>query len=182
LKIDKKVLRRVVRVLLNKLPKDEETLLKVADDLDLLQTLYKKDKNFRNLLLNPKLEVEKKLQFIDELASKANLNDVVVEAVKYLVKINKANILKVLANEFKFEVERFFATVKGEIITAYPLSDEDISEIKDVVEKKIGKKVEFDVKEDPSIIGGVVVKAGSYILDASVKSFLRKLAYQLTSV
>jgi len=51
LKIDKKVLKRVVKVLLNKLPKEEEKLLKVADDLDTLQFLYKKNKDFRNLLL-----------------------------------------------------------------------------------------------------------------------------------
>ena len=182
MKIDKKVLTRVIKVLLNKFPKEEEKLLKVADDLDTLQFLYRKNKDFRNLLLNPKLEVEKKKEFFKGLAEKLSLNEIIIEAVNYLIEINRANILKVLGTEFRFEVEKFFATVKGEIITAYPLEEDERKEIKGLVEKKIGKKVEFDIKEDPSIIGGVIVKAGSYILDASIKSYLKQLAQKLTTV
>lgn len=80
-----------------------------------------------------------------------------------------------------FEVEKFFATVKGEVITAYPIDENLLEQIKKAVEEKLGKKVEFEVKQDPSIIGGVVVKAGSYVLDSSVKTYLRKLEQQLTS-
>ncbi len=180
MKIDKKLLKRVVKIMLNKLPKEEQVLLKVADDLETLQYLYKKNKDFRNFLLNPQVSVEEKIKFVDVLAEKLQLHSIVKEALEFLVKNNRANIIKVLADEFKFEIERFFATVKGEIITVFPLEEEDIQEIKMVVESKIGKKVEFDVKEDPSIIGGVVVKAGSYELDASIKSFLKKLEQQLT--
>ena len=166
--------------MLNKLPKEEQVLLKVADDLEMLQFLYRKNKDFRNFLLNPQISVEKKIQFIENLAEKLQLHPIVKEALEFLVKNNRANIIKVLADEFKFEIERFFATVKGEIITVFPLEDSEVQEIKSVVEKKIGKKVEFDIKEDPSIIGGVIVKAGSYELDASVKSFLKRLEQQLT--
>ncbi len=180
MKIDKKVLKKVVKVLLNKLPKEEKTLLKVADDLELLQFLYKKNKDFRNFFSNPDISYEKKAEFIEKFSKEQKLNEVVVEAIKYIIKVNRANILKVLASEFKFEVEKFFATLKGEIISAYEIDEEDINEIKAVFEKKIGKKVEFEVKQDPSIIGGVIVKAGSYILDASVKSYLKQLASQLT--
>ena len=180
MKIDKKLLKRVVKIMLNKLPKEEQVLLKVADDLETLQYLYKKNKDFRNFLLNPQVSVEEKIKFVDVLAEKLQLHSIVKEALEFLVKNNRANIIKVLADEFKFEIERFFATVKGEIITVFPLEEEDIQEIKMVVESKIGKKVEFDVKEDPSIIGGVVVKAGSYELDASIKSFLKRLEQQLT--
>lgn len=71
--------------------------------------------------------------------------------------------------------------MKGEIITAYPIDEETINSVKEVVEKKLGKKVEFDIKQDPSIIGGIIVKAGSYILDSSLKTYLQKLEQQLTA-
>ncbi|RMA97902.1 ATP synthase F1 subunit delta [Hydrogenothermus marinus] len=180
MKIDKKLLKRVVKVLLNKLPKEEAILLKAADDLELFQFLYKKNKDFRNFLLEPKLDVNKKLEFLDKFGKENNINETVLEAVKYITKVNRANLLKVLSKEFRFEIEKFFGTVKGEIITAYEIEEDEIKEVKDILEKKIGKKVEFEIKKDPSIIGGIVVKAGSYILDASIKSFLNKLAYNLT--
>jgi len=181
LKVDKKVLKRVVKVLLNKIPKEEAALIKVSDDLSLVQELYRKDKTFRNFILNPQLKFEEKEKVIDALAEKANLDKNVVEAIKYVVKINKGNILREISDQFMFEVERFFATVKGEVITVYPIDEKLLTEIKKVIENKLGKKVEFEVKQDPDIIGGIVVKAGSYVLDSSVKTYLRKLEQQLTS-
>lgn len=180
MKIDKKFLKRVVKVLLNKLPEDEAVLTEVSNQLEMVQTLYRKNRDFRNLLLDPKIDVNKKLQFIENLGKSLKLNEHVVEALKYIVKENKANALKVIANEFKFEVEKFFATVSGEIISAFELEEQEINEIKKVVENKIGKKVEFEIKQDPSLIGGVIVKAGSYMIDGSVKAFLKDLAYKIT--
>ena len=181
MKIDKKVLKRVVKVLLNKIPKEETALIKVSDDLALIQELYRKEKSFRNFILNPQLPFEEKEKLIDTLSERANLDKNVVEAIKYAVKINKGNILREISDQFMFEVEKFFATVKGEVITAYPIDENLLEQIKKAVEEKLGKKVEFEVKQDPSIIGGVVVKAGSYVLDSSVKTYLRKLEQQLTS-
>ncbi len=181
MKIDKKVLKRVVKVLLNKIPKEETALIKVSDDLALIQELYRKEKSFRNFILNPQLPFEEKEKLIDTLSERANLDKNVVEAIKYAVKINKGSILREISDQFRFEVEKFFATVKGEVITAYPIDEELLDQIKKAVEEKLGKKVEFEVKQDPSIIGGVVVKAGSYVLDSSVRTYLRKLEQQLTS-
>jgi len=181
MKIDKKVLKRVIKVLLNKIPKEESALIKVSDDLALIQELYRKEKSFRNLILNPQLTFEQKEKIIDALSEKANLDKYVVEALKYAVKINKGNILREISDQFMFEVEKFFATVKGEVVTAYPIDENLLEQIKKTVEQKLGKRVEFEVKQDPSIIGGVVVKAGSYVLDSSVKTYLRKLEQQLTS-
>ncbi|SNZ06618.1 F-type H+-transporting ATPase subunit delta [Persephonella hydrogeniphila] len=181
MKIDKKVLKRVVKVLLNKIPREEAALIKVSDDLSLVQELYRKDKSFRNFVLNPQLSFEDKEKVIEILSEKAKLDKNVVEAIKYLVKINKGNVLREISDQFRFEVEKFFATVKGEVITAYPIDEELLNNIKKAVEDKLGKKVEFEVKQDSSIIGGVVVKAGSYVLDSSVRTYLRKLEQQLTS-
>ncbi|RMD46062.1 MAG: ATP synthase F1 subunit delta, partial [Aquificota bacterium] len=169
-----------VKVLLNKLPKEEEVLIKVSDDLNLIQTLFRKNKEFRNFLLNPGISFEDKKKVLDNLSQEAQLNETVKEAVKYVVKQNKANVLKYIADEFKFEIEKFFATVKGEIITAFPIDEETVNQIKETVEKKLGKKVEFETKQDPSIIGGMIVKAGSYVLDSSIKTQLLKLEQQLS--
>ena len=179
MKVDKKFLKRVVKVLINKLPKEEEILIKVSDDLKLVQNLFRKNKDFRNFLMNPSISFEDKKKLIEDLAKKAQFNEVLVEALEYIVKSNKSNSLKYIADEFSFEIEKFFATVKGEIITAFPIDEKLVNEIKEKIEKKLGKKVEFETKQDPSIIGGIIVKAGSYILDSSIKTYLQKLEQKL---
>ncbi|NPA52083.1 MAG: ATP synthase F1 subunit delta [Aquificae bacterium] len=182
MKVDKKVLKRVTKILLNKVPKEEEVILKVLKDLEIISALYKKSTEFRNLILSPSIELQTKEKILNQLFQELKINDIVKQAVFYLVKIGKGNIIKELDKSFKFEVERFFATVQGEIITAYPLEESYINKIKNLVEKRIGKKVEFEIKEDKSLIGGVVVKAGSYVLDASIRFFIKKLQQQLTQV
>jgi len=179
LKVDKKFLRRVVKVLINKIPKEEEVLIKVSDDLNLIQTLFRKNKDFRNLLMHPAISFEEKKKVIENLAKEVNLHEKVIEAIEYIVKNNKANVLKYIADEFSFEIEKFFATVKGEIITAFPIDEEIVNKIKEKIEAKLGKKVEFETKQDKSIIGGIIVKAGSYILDSSIKTYLQKLEQKL---
>ncbi len=175
-----KVLKRVVKVLLNKTPKEEEKLLKVANDLEFLSELYKRNTEFRGLILNPQISFEEKEKVLKTISEKANLDKNVEEALLYLVRINKGNVFKDLGRAFRFEVEKFFATVQGEVITAYKVDEELLSEIKKILEDKIGKKVEFQVKQDPSIIGGLIVRTPSYIVDASVKSYMEKLRQQLT--
>jgi F-type H+-transporting ATPase subunit delta len=180
LRVDVKVLKRVVKVLLNKTPKEEEKLLKVANDLEFLSELYKRNAEFRGLLLNPQMPYEEKVKVLESISEKANLDKNVKDALLYLVKTHKGNVVKDLGRAFRFEVEKFFATVQGEVITAYKVDENLLNEIKKILENKIGKKVEFQVKEDPSIIGGLIVKTGSYIVDASVKSYMEKLRQQLT--
>lgn len=180
MKTDKKILKRVVKVLLKNLPKDEEVLIQTLDKLNVLQNLFKKDKGFKNFLLNPSIPVNEKLNLIDILDKQIGLSEAVKGVLIYLITENKINVLKMIADEFKFEVEKLFSTVQGEIITAYPITDDLILNIKQTVEEKLGKKVEFTIKQDPSIIGGVIVIAGSYVLDASIKNYLQKLEQQLT--
>ena len=180
MKVDKKILKKVVKYLLKKLPKEEEVLINTLDKLTAIQTLFKKNKEFRNFLLNPSIPVNEKLKIIDILDKQIGLNEPIKEVLIYLITENKVKILKLIADEFKFEVEKLFSTVQGEIITAYPITDDLVLNIKQTVEEKLGKKVEFTIKQDPSIIGGIIVRAGSYVLDASIKNYLQKLEQQLT--
>lgn len=180
MKVDKKFLKETVRELLSKSSKEESALLDTSTKLDMLSKLYKENKTFRNIVLNPKLPFEEKEKVLERIKEALSLNDSVYFILKEIVALNKANILKEIGTEFKFEVEKFFATLKGEVITAHPIDDDLLSKIRQTVEAKLGKKVEFNVKEDPSLIAGAVIRAGSYVIDTSVKSYLKKLEQQLS--
>jgi len=151
-KKEKQLLKRVVRVLLNKLPKEESVLISTLDKLEAIQNLFREDKTFRNFILNPALSPDKKLKVVDILNEKLKLTNVEKELLTYLIKNNKGKLLKYIADEFRFEVEKLFSTVKGEVVSVYPLDADIIENIKTTIEKKLGKKVEFETKQDPSII------------------------------
>ncbi|MEZ0323841.1 MAG: ATP synthase F1 subunit delta [Hydrogenothermaceae bacterium] len=180
MKVDKKFLKKVVKMLISGIEKEESALVDAVTKIDLISKLYKENRVFRNVLLNPKLPFEEKEKLLSEVKNSLNLSDFIYGVMLLIVKENKINILKEIGKEFRFEVEKFFATIKGEVITAHPIDEELLSKIKAVVEFKLGKKVEFTVKEDPSLIAGAVIKAGSYVLDSSVKTFMKKLEQELS--
>lgn len=180
MKVDKKYLKEIIRQILSKIEKDETILVDAVNKLDVIYRLYKENRVFRNVLINPKLSFEEKLRMLEKVKDVLNLNSVIYEALVKVVKDRKVDILKDIGPAFKFEVEKFFATLEGEILTAHPIDNELLSKIKNVVESKLGKKIEFTVKEDPNLIAGAVIRAGSYVIDTSVKTYLKKLEQELS--
>ena len=180
MKVDKKFLKKLVKGMIKVLGNDEEKLSNASKALDVLSLLYKSNSKFRNLVLSPTVSLNEKEKVISKILDVLNLPGEVKPLILLSIKENKGNIIKELSKAFRFEVEKFFATVQGEVITAHPIDESLLSEIKRVLESKIGKKVEFTVKEDKSLIGGAVIKAGSYIIDTSVKNYLKQLERTLT--
>ncbi|WP_028950211.1 ATP synthase F1 subunit delta [Sulfurihydrogenibium subterraneum] len=180
MKVDKKFLKNIVKKIIKVLGNDEEKLSNTSKALDVLSLFYKSNSNFRNLVLSPTVSLEEKEKAILKVLTTLNLPEEVKSLILLSIRENKGNIIKELNKAFKFEVEKFFATVQGEVITAHPIDESLLNGIKASLESKIGKKIEFTVKEDKSLIGGAVIKAGSYILDTSVRNYLKQLERTLT--
>jgi len=65
---------------------------------------------------------------------------------------------------------------------AEPLSDAHLAEVKDALDRVTGKDVMVDVKVDPSIIGGLIVKLGSRMVDSSLRTKLHALKHTMKEV
>ncbi len=63
---------------------------------------------------------------------------------------------------------------RGEVITAFPLSEEEKKELEQALKGVLKKEVFLEAKVDPEIIGGVKIKIGDYIWDGTLKSQLEK--------
>jgi len=81
----------------------------------------------------------------------------------------------------QFEVARAQAEnkVEAEVISAFELSNEQTEQLASTLKNKLGCDITLTTSVDPSLIGGVVVKAGDTIIDASMKSQLDSLALSL---
>jgi F-type H+-transporting ATPase subunit delta len=66
-----------------------------------------------------------------------------------------------------------------ELTTAYDLSDEEAASIVAAIEKASGRKVEATRTVDPELIGGIVLKVGSFLADGSVRGRLERLRREL---
>ncbi len=111
------------------------------------------------------------------------LGDKLNEQQQNLVKLMAENgRLKIMPDVLEqFEVARAKAEnkVDAEVISAFELSEQQTSELVNTLKNKLGCEVTLTTTIDESLIGGVIIKAGDTIIDASMKSQLDSLALSL---
>jgi len=65
---------------------------------------------------------------------------------------------------------------RAEVTSAYPLGDDQIAALKTRLKARVGADVTIDARVDPSLLGGIVVRLGSQMIDASIATKLNNLA------
>ena len=73
-------------------------------------------------------------------------------------------------------VSRFYrGEISAEVTTAHPLKDGQVEALKAQLKKRAGRDVTLDAQVDPNILGGIVIKLGSEMIDASIRTKLNRL-------
>ena len=65
--------------------------------------------------------------------------------------------------------------IRDSVTTAYPLNENQIKVINDLFSKRTGNKIDINVDEDKDLIGGVIIRAGDSVIDASLRGRLKEL-------
>jgi F-type H+-transporting ATPase subunit delta len=131
----------------------------------------------RAVLRNPQLEPSAKAGILAELAGDEEplfKNFLLLVAEK-----GRAGELEEIAREFERLVAREERRLTVELTTARELTDAEADEIVAQIEQAAGRKVEATRSVDPDILGGIVLQAGSYRADASVRGRLERLRQTL---
>jgi F-type H+-transporting ATPase subunit delta len=72
--------------------------------------------------------------------------------------------------------------IAAEVTSAVPLSDEQVASLKETLKASMGKDVTLQSRVDPSLLGGLIVKVGSRMIDSSLKTKLQKLQLAMKGV
>ena len=65
------------------------------------------------------------------------------------------------------------------VASAHPLSDDQVAELRQALRTRVGRDVSVDLTVDPSLLGGLIVKIGSQMIDSSIKTRLNTLAHAM---
>ena len=131
----------------------------------------------RAVLRNPQLETSAKAGILEDLAG-----DEEPLFKNFLLVVNdkgRVGELEEIAKEFERLIAREERRLDVELITARELTDEEADAIVGQIEKAAGRKVDATRSVDPELVGGIVLQAGSYRADASVRGRLERLRQEL---
>jgi F-type H+-transporting ATPase subunit delta len=131
----------------------------------------------RSVLRNPQIDARAKADVLQQLLAEAD--ELVRNFLRLAAEKGRIGEIEEIAREFERLVARAERRLAVELTTAYELSDEEADELIGQIEQASGRKVEATRHVDPTLIGGLVLQAGSLRLDASVRGRLNRLRREL---
>jgi len=173
------VVHRVYARALYDAAKEQGNVEAVQEELGDLVAAVRDVPELRAVIRNPQIDPRAKAAALEAIT--ASVHDIVRNFLRLLAE--KGRIAEV--EEIAQELDRLVAAAQGrltvELTTAQELSDEEAREIVDQIAKASGRKVEATRTVDPALIGGIVLQAGSFRIDASVRGRLNRLRQELVS-
>jgi len=151
---------------------------KLRGELLIFANALRGSKELRELYANP-VDEATKLEVTRQLAGKMKASELATRTLEVLVQHHRINDIDAIVDALQAYVNTALGVAVAEVRSAKPLSAEEIRELADTLSHKVGKKVELDIKTDPKLLGGFVVKIGSEIWDASVAGKINKFRESL---
>jgi F-type H+-transporting ATPase subunit delta len=134
----------------------------------------------RDLYANPAIDQARKLEITAQLARKMKATDLAAKTLEVLVRNHRINDVDAILAALAMYVNAALGVAVAEVRSAKHLGPEEIDQLATTLSKKVGKKVELDIRTDKNLLGGFVVKIGSEIWDASVIGKINKFRESLS--
>ena len=144
----------------------------VAADFAALKAAMTSSPDFTRLIKSPLFSHEDQARALKPILDKMGANAL---TVKFLLTLTGKRRLFALANviaAYGRLVARLKGEIEAEVTSARPLSAAQAAELKSVLKSKLGREPRLDARVDPALLGGLVVKVGSRMIDSSLRTKL----------
>jgi len=161
---------------------DQKALDVVAGDLRGLRGLLDESGDFRRLIRSPVLSRFEQGKAVAAVAERAAFSPLTRNFLGVAARNRRLFVLPGVIAAFLATLAERRGEVTAEVTAARPLTDHQTEAVNEQLRKAVGRKVAIDVRVDPSLIGGLIVKVGSRMVDASLKSKLARLRLAMKGV
>jgi F-type H+-transporting ATPase subunit delta len=161
------------------LARDEKSIDAVRADLDKFDAMLSESADLKRLVRSPVFAADAQLKALSAVLDKAGITGVAANFLKVLTNNRRLFAVADVIRAFRALVARFKGEASAEVTVAEPLSDKNLDALKAALKQVSGKDVTLNVKVDPSIIGGLVVKLGSRMVDSSLRTKLNSIKHAM---
>ena len=154
---------------------DAKALDVVAQDLGQLKTMIAASEDLRRLIGSPLIARDQQAKGIAAIATSAQFNDLTRRFLGTIARNRRAYALPAIIDAFTTLLAERRGELVAEVTAARPLKGDQIGALGAALRGALGRKITLNLKVDPAIIGGLKVKVGSRLIDASLASKLQRL-------
>lgn len=154
----------------------------VKADLDTLARALEESADLRRLVRSPVFSTEEQLKAVTAVLEASQLGTTTTNFVKVVVKNRRLFALPGMIEGFAQRVARERGEATAEITSAEPLSETQAEALTEALRASLGKVVALRTRVDPSLIGGLIVRVGSRMIDTSLRTKLNALKIAMREV
>jgi F-type H+-transporting ATPase subunit delta len=161
------------------LARDEKSIDAVKADLDKFDAMLNDSADLKRLVRSPVFAAETQAKAISAVLEKAGINGISANFLKVLTANRRLFAVADVIRAFRALVAKFKGEATADVTVAEALNDKNLDALKAALKSVTGKDVALNVKVDPSIIGGLVVKLGSRMVDSSLRTKLNSIKHAM---
>ena len=161
------------------LARDAKTIAAVETSLTTLDAALDQSADLKRLVNSPLVGRDAAAAAIKAVGSTLALDQLTTNFLGVLAQNRRLRQAPAVIAAFRVLAANHRGETTAQVTTAHPLNDEQLSALKSKLKIRVGRDVAIDTKIDPAILGGLIVKIGSQMIDASIRTKLNTLAHAM---
>ncbi|HEV3159974.1 MAG: F0F1 ATP synthase subunit delta [Xanthobacteraceae bacterium] len=151
----------------------------VKTELDRFDAIVADNADLTRLVRSPVFSAEEQLQALSAVLERMGIRGLAANFLKLAASNRRLFAVRDMIKAFRALVAQHKGEATAAVTVAEPLKDAHVDALRAALKAVSGKDVDLDVKVDPSILGGLVVKLGSRMVDSSLRTKLNAIKHAM---
>jgi len=162
------------------LARDNKAVDAVKKDLDQFDALVSGSADLNRLVRSPVFGVDEQLKALSAILAKAGITGLAANFLRVITTNRRLFAVRDMIRAYRALVARHKGEVIAQVTVAEKLNDKNLDALKSALKSVTGgKDIDLDVNVDPAIIGGLIVKVGSRMVDSSLRTKLNSIKFAM---
>ncbi len=161
------------------LARDANTIDAVKADLERFDALIGESPDLARLVRSPVFSADEQLNALSAVLERAGIGGLSAQFLKLVTKNRRLFAVQDMVRAFRGLVALHKGETTAEVTVAEDLKDDHVAALRNALKAVSGKEVDLKIKVDPAIIGGLVVKLGSRMVDSSLRTKLNSIKHAM---
>ena len=153
----------------------------VEKQLDDFGAAWHESAPLREVFLDPSFAIEEKVAILDKLNARLQMDHVARNFVAVLIRHDRLHLFDEILQEFRHEMNRRLGIAEVEVTTAHTLDEGSREALEAQIMGLAKSRIVATFLEDPSLMGGAIVRIGSTVYDGSIRGRLDRLEEELAA-
>ena len=164
------------------LARDEGALAEVADDLEGITAMMAASEDLRRLVRSPVISRDDQGRALAALLERMEPHPLTGRFIGVVARQRRLYALEPMIRRFRELLAEHRGETAAEVVSARPLSEPKLGAVREALARVVGRQVNLAAKVDAGLIGGLVVRVGSRMVDSSLRAKLQRLRLAMKGV